>query len=88
MDLQDGISTLYGFMFMFLGGLLKHIYSKFEKIDVKNETQDKEISIIESNVNVLISQKDDLREAVNELKVEMKAQNSILNQILIKIDKR
>jgi hypothetical protein len=64
-------------MFVF-GGVLRHIYSMFKDIHKKNEIQDTEISSLKSNVNVLISQKDDLKDALNELRADVKV---ILNKV-------
>ena len=85
------ITTIDGiFMIVFtaLGAILKHIYSKFEKIDNKNEVQDKEISIIDGRINLLASQKDDIKKSMESMEIKFESLTNKINDLLFELRKK
>ncbi len=85
------ITTIDGiFMIVFtaLGAILKHIYSKFEKIDNKNEVQDKDISIIQGRINLLASQKDDIKKSMESMEIKFESLTNKINDLLFELRKK
>lgn len=85
------ITTIDGiFMIVFtaLGAILKHIYSKFEKIDNKNEVQDTQINKIDGRINLLVSQKDDIKKSMESMEIKFESLSNKISDLLFELRKK
>lgn len=79
--------TIFGLLFTALGGILKHIYGKFEKIDNKNELQDKQIGAIDGRINLLASQKDDIKKSMESMEIKFESLSNKISDLLFELRK-
>jgi hypothetical protein len=82
MEVND---VVVGILFTVLGGILKHIYGKFEKIDNVNTEQDAKISKIDGQINLLIAHNEQRQIDVNEIKKDVKETNEKVTKIMVKV---